>query len=58
MRLGAEKFLIRYIGLVAIARIFYHCHYFGDTIAGGILGYLIALGFYEFEIVVPINLNQ
>jgi len=35
-------FAFRYIVLVAVGRVFYHCHYFGDTLAGGILG--IAIG--------------
>ena len=39
--LGGKWFAFRYVALVAVGRVFYHCHYFGDTLAGGILGMLI-----------------
>ena len=27
--------------MVSVARVFYHCHYFGDTLVGALLGSLI-----------------
>ena len=37
--LGGIWFGIIYISLVALSRVYYHCHFFGDTIFGAILGY-------------------
>ena len=39
--LGGKLFAFRYVTLVAVGRIFYHCHYIGDTLAGGLLGMAI-----------------
>ena len=36
--LGGDWFRIRLIMTVALARIFFHCHFVGDTIVGGFLG--------------------
>ena len=40
--LGGHRFAIGLVFGVASARIFYHCHYYGDTIAGALLGVAIA----------------
>ena len=37
--LGGIWFAVIYVSLVALARVYYHCHYFGDTIFGAMLGY-------------------
>jgi membrane-associated phospholipid phosphatase len=34
-------FFIIFLFLVAFARVFFMCHYVGDTLAGIILGYLV-----------------
>jgi membrane-associated phospholipid phosphatase len=54
VQLGGDFFIIKFITLVAFARVFHHCHYFGDTIAGGLLGYSVATAFYALEIVLPV----
>ncbi|CDW79182.1 membrane-associated phospholipid phosphatase [Stylonychia lemnae] len=38
------------VPLVALGRIYYQCHYIGDTLAGGMIGFFIAnLGFVHFD---------
>lgn len=54
MLLGAEKFILKLIGFVAFARVFYHCHYFGDTIIGTLIGYVVAATFHTFDLSLPI----
>ena len=51
--LGAHMFTIKLIVLVAFGRVFYHCHYFGDTIAGALLGYGVATVFHTYSIILP-----
>ena len=40
--MGGFTFGFRMILMVAFARIFYHCHYVGDTIMGAALGISVA----------------
>ena len=40
-RLGGTKFGVIYVLLVMTARVYYHCHFWGDTIFGAALGPLI-----------------
>ena len=47
--MGGSSFAFKHICLVASARVFYHCHYIGDTVVGGLLGLFIAYLFYNFE---------
>ena len=35
-------FRLRLICTVALARVFFHCHYFGDTVIGAIVGTTVA----------------
>jgi membrane-associated phospholipid phosphatase len=44
--LGDYSFIIKFIVMVAIGRVFYHCHFFGDTIFGAFLGFLVVAGFH------------
>ena len=37
-------FRLRLVSCVAAARIFFHCHYIGDTIVGAIVGTLVTYG--------------
>ena len=39
---GGELFRMRLIATVAMARIFYHCHFIGDTMVGALVGTTIA----------------
>lgn len=52
--LGEGSFLIKFIVMVAIGRVFHHCHFFGDTIFGASLGFLVATVFYAFELQMPV----
>lgn len=45
--LGEWQFALKLITLVAFGRVFYHCHFFGDTIAGALLGWAVAT-FFDF----------
>jgi|LauGreDrversion4_2_1035121.scaffolds.fasta_scaffold178971_1 hypothetical protein len=36
--MGGPSFAAKYIFLVALGRVFYHCHYFGDTVVGASIG--------------------
>ena len=47
--LGGDRFAIGLVFGVASARIFYHCHYYGDTIAGALLGVAIAHMYYYID---------
>jgi membrane-associated phospholipid phosphatase len=51
--LGAHTFVLKLVGLVAFGRVFYHCHFFGDTIIGALMGYAVATCFFAFEIMLP-----
>ena len=53
MMLGNWQFAAKLITLVAFGRVFYHCHYFGDTIMGALLGWAVATYFNHFAIVFP-----
>ena len=48
--LGGDRFAIGLVFGVASARIFYHCHYYGDTIAGALLGVAIAHMFFYIDL--------
>ena len=48
--LGGVPFAATLVFGVASARIFYHCHYYGDTIAGALLGVAIAYMFYYLDV--------
>lgn len=39
-------FILKFVAMVSIGRVFHHCHYFGDTLFGAFLGYLVAAGFW------------
>ena len=53
MSLGGSTFLLKFITLVAIGRVFHHCHYFGDTIVGALFGFIVVATFHYSEIAVP-----
>lgn len=41
--------------LVCCGRVYYHCHYFGDTIIGAIIGTLWGVFMFEiFQFIVPV----
>ena len=40
--LGGPQFSFKHVILVAQARVFYHCHYIGDTFVGTITGFTVA----------------
>ena len=48
--LGGEMFRIRLIFAVALGRVYYHCHYVGDTIIGAIVGTIIGYSLKAFNI--------
>ena len=48
--MGGMQFAAGMVFLVASARIFYHCHYYGDTIAGALLGVAIAHTFFFLDV--------
>ncbi len=52
--LGATTFLIKFIALVSVGRVFHHCHYFGDTVAGAFLGFMSVLIINSLGLVVPV----
>ena len=54
MALGEWSFLIKFVLLVSIGRIFHHCHYFGDTIVGALIGFLVAYMFSSLGLTVPV----
>jgi membrane-associated phospholipid phosphatase len=45
--LGDFTFIGKFVMMVAIGRVFHHCHYFGDTLFGALLGFLVVSGFYH-----------
>jgi membrane-associated phospholipid phosphatase len=51
--MGSEIFALKFMALIAFARVFHHCHYFGDTIVGMILGFTVATLYHTFEIRIP-----
>jgi membrane-associated phospholipid phosphatase len=53
LSLGETTFLLKFILLVAIGRVFHHCHYFGDTLLGALFGFLVVAGFPNSEMVIP-----
>ena len=53
LSLGESTFLLKFVTLVSIGRVFYHCHYFGDTIIGAIMGSIIVSIFHYSEMTVP-----
>jgi len=48
--LGGTKFSIKWVMCIAFARIFYHCHYVGDTIIGAALGASVAFVLHSMGI--------
>ena len=48
--LGGQHFATAIVFGVASARVFYHCHYYGDTIAGALLGVAIAQMIFFFDL--------
>ena len=54
MRFGGDYFIAKFIVLIAFARVFHHCHYFGDTIVGALIGFMVAFGFEFYELVLPV----
>jgi hypothetical protein len=60
LALGGYTFTLKFIALVSIGRVFHHCHYFGDTLIGALLGYAVASVFFysEIEIGVPASFDQ
>ena len=53
--MGGSAFALKHIILVATARVYYHCHYVGDTVVGGCLGLFLAYLFYNLETHVMAN---
>lgn len=47
--MGGHFFSIRYISMVAFGRVFFHCHWIGDTIVGGSLGYALGEVFFLLQ---------
>lgn len=38
------------VPLVALGRIYYQCHYIGDTFVGGMFGFMVAnMGYIHFD---------
>ncbi len=60
MAMGGYNFTIKFITLVSIGRVFHHCHFFGDTLVGALIGFLVAASFKytQIEIGVPASLDQ
>eukprot|EP00347_Sterkiella_histriomuscorum_P013114 403365965 len=54
VRLGGDYFILKFVALVSFARVFHHCHFFGDTIVGAMIGFYVAFGFQFLEIIVPL----
>ncbi len=50
--MGAFTFGLRHILMVAAARVFYHCHFIGDTFVGCFIGLFVAYLLYNFEVVI------
>ena len=48
--LGGNMFRIRLICTVAAARVFFHCHYIGDTIIGAIVGTMVTYGLAMLDV--------
>lgn len=55
--LGETSFLVKFICMVAIGRVFHHCHFFGDTIFGALIGFLVAAGFFYSDIWVTVPVH-
>ena len=49
---GHDYFALRILSLVAISRVFHHCHFFGDTIMGAFIGFIVAFTFSYYEIAI------
>lgn len=47
---GGEWFRIRLVVLVAMARVYYHCHYLSDTFVGAIIGTAVAYVLKQFDL--------
>ena len=45
MAMGGYNFTIKFITLVSIGRVFHHCHFFGDTLVGALIGFVVAASF-------------
>ena len=52
--LGGDYFIIKFCLLVSFARVFHHCHFFGDTIVGSFLGGVVAALFHYSRLRVPL----
>ena len=52
--LGEATFLLKFITLVAIGRVFHHCHFFGDTMFGAFIGFTVASAFHYSGFWIPI----
>ena len=48
--LGGYAFAAGLVFIVASARVFYHCHFYGDTIVGAVLGVMIANMLYQINV--------
>ncbi len=47
--MGGPSFAFKHICLVAAARVFYHCHYIGDTVVGAFVGLFLAYLYHNLE---------
>ena len=52
--LGEGTFLAKFISMVAIGRVFHHCHFFGDTVFGAAIGFGVAAAFFYSGWWVPV----
>lgn len=48
--LGGNMFRLRLVAAVAAARVFFHCHYIGDTLVGALVGTLVTYGLATLNI--------
>ena len=48
--LGGNMFRLRLVAAVAAARIFFHCHYIGDTLVGAMVGTLVTYGLATLDV--------
>ena len=52
LMMGSAQFAWKFVAMVSAARVFYHCHFWGDTIVG------VAIGFSVGHACAAVNLGE
>ena len=49
--MGGQLFMAQTVFMVAFARVYFHCHYLGDCLAGAFLGTLLAFVYTKYGLI-------